>query len=174
MKAARRRVIKTGIKYEHRLYWHTALADLVGKDVLIRRAPTYALPDDIEVFYRDVWICTAFATDSATGKAITAREVRFAQQEQRKQARHRIHAAQAAVTDADTEIAALEQQRHKKDAPSATEAPVEAKQAVAEASPPAPTPQKEGKRPGQRAPDLLDLLETHYGIWQGFVPRTAI
>jgi putative transposase len=161
MKAATRRVINKGIKYENRLYWHTALGDLVGKQVLIRRAPTYAPPDEIEVYYRDTWICTAFAIDSPTGKAITAREVRFAQQEQRQQARHRIQAAQEAVTDADAEIAVLEQQ-YQAHTPSAPETSPEATQADIEASPPASTQHKKTKRPEQHAPNLLDLLEDHY------------
>ncbi len=44
--AAQRRVLKEGIKYLGRIYWHADLATLVGEDVLVRAAPSYMAPDE--------------------------------------------------------------------------------------------------------------------------------
>ena len=101
------KVHKFGIKHDNRLYWHTALADHVGKQVTIRAAPTYSAPDEIEVYYRDQWICTAIAMDSKAGRALTASDVGSAKKEQRGKARQRKELAQDAVERADSEIEAI-------------------------------------------------------------------
>jgi hypothetical protein len=172
MKKKTCKVIKTGIKYEKRLYWHRALADYVGKRVQVRSAPSYASADDIEVYDEDIWICTAFATDSETGKAVTAEDVRGAQREQREKARERIHEARDVVKQVDAEIAALQQQRESNDSPPTAEAP----QAGSDGSPqqatqtPADAPKEEAghaqteerKDAHSHSPTLLDILRDHY------------
>lgn len=176
MKKKTCKVIKTGIKYERRLYWHRALADYVGKRVQVRSAPSYASPDDIEVYDEDIWICTAFATDSETGKAVTAEDVRGAQREQREKARERIHESRDTVKQVDAEIAALQQQRVSKDSPPAEEAPQagsdgSAPQATQTAAEPQLAGTSEEARHAQteerkdahsHSPTLLDILSDHY------------
>src|SRR5260221_10738365 len=88
--SATRRVIKTGIKYEARVYWHPDLATLVGQDVLIRAEPSSYAPDEIEVFHRGQWICTAFATDSPAGRTVQPDDISDAQIQQRQAARENI------------------------------------------------------------------------------------
>ena len=100
----RRRVTKEGIAYGSRTYWHTALGSLVGTLVLIRVAPSYTAPDEIEVFHDDYWICTAFAIDSKTGQAVTQSLIAAAQREQKETARLQIQAARAALQEVDHEI----------------------------------------------------------------------
>jgi len=140
--AANRRVRKVGIEYETRVYWHTELAVLVGEDVLVRAEPHYAAPDEIEVFHRGHWVCTAFATDSEAGRSVTRQEISAAQREQRSAARQVIAGARAALQDADREI---EKQRGEPaDMPPTPPQPASAK-------PPAMKPRK-------RKPDLLDRL----------------
>jgi putative transposase len=156
------KVIKPGIKYRGRLYWHRALGGYVGKWVFVRAVPSYAAPDDIEVFDRDDWICPAFAIDSEMGKAVTAEDVRAAQREQREQAWDRIHAARAAVQQVDAEIAEIEQRSAANGAPpvGAGEEPGTASNAAA--PPKAQAPQTERKNPGHASRDLLDVLGAHY------------
>jgi Mu transposase, C-terminal len=159
MKAEIRKVVKTGIKYQRRLYWHAALGGLVGQEVLVRSAPTYAAPDDIEIFHRKLWICTAFATDSATGMAVTAKDVRDAQHTQREEARQRIHEAREAVKHIDEEIAALHSsQRLEPQTPQTLvqELPRDIQQAEKS--------QAEKKAEQPRSPDLFDILEAHYHL----------
>lgn len=156
------KVIKPGIKYRGRLYWHRALGGYVGKWVFVRAVPSYAAPDDIEVFDRDDWICPAFAIDSEMGKAVTAEDVRSAQREQREQAWDRIHAARAAVQQVDAEIAEIEQRSAANGAPpvGAGEEPGTASNVAA--PPKAQAPQTERKNPGHASRDLLDVLGAHY------------
>lgn len=82
-----RRVIKTGIKFANRLYWHVELGQLVGSDVLIRSDTRYETTDEIEVFHEGKWICTAIAIDSPRGKLVDREEIREAQRLQRTHAR---------------------------------------------------------------------------------------
>ncbi len=92
--AAPRRVLKQGIKYSGRVYWHPGLATLVDEDVLVRAAPSYVAPDELEVYFEDQWQCTAFALDSAKGQALPRSVVSEAQRHQRATARRRITKAQ--------------------------------------------------------------------------------
>jgi putative transposase len=97
--AAQRRVLKEGIKYGGRIYWHADLATLVGEDVLVRAAPSYMAPDELEVYFEEQWRCTAFALDSAKGLALPRSVVTQAQRHQRADARRRIAKAQATVKE---------------------------------------------------------------------------
>ncbi len=101
-----RRVIKEGIKFEGGVYWHSDLGPLVGEDVAIRAAPSYTNPQDIEVFHRGEWVCTASAMDSETGLSVSREVVAGAQHDQRAAARRQIDDARAALRDADREIKA--------------------------------------------------------------------
>lgn len=158
------KVIKTGIKYRGRLYWHRALGGHVGKWVFVRAVPSYAAPDDIEVFDRDDWICTAFAIDSEMGKAVTAEDVRAAQREQREQAWDRIHTSRAAVQQVDTEIAALQQQSAASGAlPAGEEPQADSNAAAAQEAQPS---QDEPRHAKQASQDLLDVLGAHYETTQ--------
>jgi len=140
------KVHKFGIKHDNRLYWHTALADHVGKQVIIRVAPTYVAPDEIEVYYRDQWICTAFAMDSKAGRALTASDVGSAKKEQRGKARQRKEEAQGTVERADSEIGAL-----RKDMQAEEQTAPEPSQEVSGGDLP-------GEKHRERPKDLLDLL----------------
>ncbi len=97
--AAHRRVLKEGIKYSGRIYWHADLATLVGEDILVRAAPSYMAPDELEVHFEEQWRCTAFALDSAKGLALPRSVVTEAQRDQRTAARRRIAKAQATVKE---------------------------------------------------------------------------
>jgi Mu transposase, C-terminal len=152
-------VHKFGIKYLTRIYWHRALADLVGKQVQVRSAPNYAPPDDIEVFDRDNWICTAFAIDSEVGKAITAKEVRDAQRDQREQAWERIREAREAVEHIDAEIVALQLDSQEKSVPPHSQTPQTSSDEVAPQEVRAP---KEPKDTKDRPNNFLDVLSAHY------------
>lgn len=108
LEPASRRVIKEGIKYQGRMYWHQELATFVGQDVVVRAQPHYAAPDEVEVFADGRWICTAFATDSSRGYAVGREEVAGAQRAQREAATEAIRNARSAVAQADREIAEQE------------------------------------------------------------------
>ena len=110
MEPETRKVIKTGISYKGRTYWHVELAALVGENVLIRAALPYSAPDEIEVFHRGTWICTAFAMDSDRGRLVDRREIREAIEAQRSTIRTEIETARRAVEEAEREIAALQPQ----------------------------------------------------------------
>ena len=160
MKAKTCKVLKTGIKYLNRLYWHRALGDLVGKSVLVRSAPNYTPPDDIEVFERDTWICTAFSIDSEVGRAMIAKAVRDAQREQREQVWKRIHEARAAVEQVDTEIAALQLDSKENSAPPPSQPPgVPSGESVPQE---AQVPKGEREDTKNRPHNLLDVLSAHY------------
>jgi hypothetical protein len=141
---ARRKVIKKGIKYRGRIYWHTALGEVVGESVLIRSGPSYAAPDEIEVFHDDRWICTAFAIDSERGLAVTRDEVRAAQRAQSQAAQNTIDKARQAIEDADREI---EERNKNKSAPDTIDEPPESKEK--------PKPKKSRRR----KPNLLDRMK---------------
>ena len=128
--AAQRRVLKEGIKYINRVYWHTDLATLVGEDILVRAAPSYMAPDELEIYFEDQWRCTAFALDSAKGRALPRVVVSDAQRQQRQHARSRITKAREAVQAVEKEApsAQLEQRRPKRQAapgPNFSVAPVQ-------------------------------------------------
>ncbi len=156
------KVIKTGIKYRSRLYWHRALGGYVGKWVFVRAVPSYAAPDEIEVFDRDDWICSAIAVDSEAGRAVTAEDVRAAKREQREQAWERIHAARVAVEQVDEEIGEIERRSAASGRPP-TGAREEAGAASnAEQPQEAQATQTERKNSGRVSRDLLDVLGAHY------------
>ena len=148
MEPCKRRVIKEGIKYDGRIYWHMALAPLVSENVLIRVEPSYSAPDEIQVFYDGQWICTALATDSEEGQQVTPAQIRAAQREQRQKARQEIEHYRSALEDADQEIEAMNKGAATPDQPEPSNAP-----ALDTLSPKAPNPPK--KRKG----NLLDRMK---------------
>ena len=54
-----RRVLKDGIHYQGRAYWHAHLAFSVGQEVHIRVRPDQISPEKIEVFSDHHWLCSA-------------------------------------------------------------------------------------------------------------------
>ncbi len=107
MERDERRVFKDGIHYRDRFYWHPDLPPLIGTDVIVRAAPIYRPPDEIEVFQDGIWICTALATDSDLSQGVTREEMGKAKQEQKGYWNRRIQEARAASDAADREIADL-------------------------------------------------------------------
>lgn len=103
LEAETRYVAKSGIRHRNTLYWHQALANYIGKYVLIRTVPYHQAPDEIEVFSNEQWVCTAFSLTSKTGQAMTAEDVNLAKRDQRRQARTRIEHAQTSLEAAKTE-----------------------------------------------------------------------
>lgn len=101
LEATNRNVIKTGIKYEARQYWHTELATIVGQQVLIRADTAYEAPDEIEVYHDGHWLCTAFALDSERGRSVTQVEIAAAQRQQREAARQQVNAAKTLIQEVD-------------------------------------------------------------------------
>ena len=97
---ANRRVLKEGIKYAGERYWHPELALFVGEDVVVRAAPCYTAPDEIEVFFEGQWRCTAFAFTSHKGQSLERQVVVEAQRRQRAYARSRIKAAREMLQSA--------------------------------------------------------------------------
>lgn len=138
--AAHRRVLKEGIKYAKRIYWHPTLATLVGEDVLVRAACSYTAPDELEVYVGNQWHCTAFALDSAQGLALPRTVVSEAQHQQRTEARRRITRAREAV------------QEGMKAVPSTPSAHRSRRQTTSLPEHPAPV------SPPPRPPDLFDFL----------------
>ncbi len=132
-----RHVLKEGIKYAGERYWHPELAVLVGEEVLVRAAPCYAAPDELEVFFEEQWRCTAFALTSPKGQAVQRKEVVEAQRRQRVQARHRIKVAREALETPPPST--TEQRKERRQAAPSHDVP-----AAALSSP--------------RAPDLFDFL----------------
>jgi lysyl-tRNA synthetase class I len=163
MKAKMCKVVKTGIKYRSRLYWHKALGGFVGKRVSVRSVPTYAPPDEIQVFADGIWICTAFATDSEVCKAVTAKDVRNAQREQREQIRERISEARETVRQVDAEIAALQPATQVKTETVSTQKPEQEKPVDAQHTE-MNRDNKEIQTP--HSPDLFDILKAHYNLGQ--------
>lgn len=101
---ARRRVGKIGIQFGGRNYWHTELAPLVGKDVLIRVDTRFETPDEVEVFYDGHWLCSAFAADSERGRSVTRDEIAFAQTSQTFSIREELAEAQAICESVEEKI----------------------------------------------------------------------
>jgi putative transposase len=108
MERNERRVFKDGIHYRDRFYWHPDLPPLIGSDVLIRSAPIYRAPEEIEVFQDGLWICTALATDSDLSQGVTREEMGKAKQEQKGYWNSRIQEAREANEAVDREIADLQ------------------------------------------------------------------
>ncbi len=170
-KAEGREVSKLGVQYRKRLYWNRELGTVIGKHVLTRATPSYAAPDEIEVYYEDRWVCTATAADSEKGKAVTAEEVRTAQQEQRQQIRQRIHEARDSVINADAEIAKHQQEQTKKGDQStlaSEEATHDLPSAPAQPQQVTPKEEPQGRQNSRHAPppDLFNVLRAHYDAEQ--------
>jgi hypothetical protein len=101
----KRSVTKPSINYGNRRYWHLDFAQIpVGSEVEIRAQPDYMRPDTIEVFYEKRWICSAFAHDSARGRAVTGRQVLQAQRQQMRRIKGTINGKKAVLHNADLEI----------------------------------------------------------------------
>ena len=148
-----RSVVRDGIHHHTRIYWHAAFATLVGERVLVREEPLYRPPDEIEVFsLKKEWICTAFATDSILGQAVTREDIIAAKHEQRKHLRGRIRQAREAVEAADGEIAARQMEKAATTPEAAQSTSEETVVQSEEATPPLTPPKKAGPQ------DLLDLL----------------
>jgi len=94
-------VLKEGIKYAGQVYWHPELAVLVGEDVLVRAAPSYTAPDELEVFFQEHWRCTVLSLSSEAGQAVSRSVVAGAQRRQRAHARHRLNAARELLETAE-------------------------------------------------------------------------
>jgi putative transposase len=110
LKEPKRRVIlKDGIYYRGRLYWDSRMPAHVGVHVVVRAAPIYRPPDEIEVYLEKnrQWLCAAKATDSPAGQAITQLDIANAKREQRASLRGSIEQALEAAKAVDREIAAL-------------------------------------------------------------------
>jgi putative transposase len=97
-------VSKKGIRYASRIYWHSELARLVGEKVLIRADTRFAPPDEIEVFHEETHVCTAFATDSEKGKAVTPEMVNEAKKAQRRELMAKAQDAKQVARDAEKKI----------------------------------------------------------------------
>ena len=149
---AHRRVLKEGIKYAGERYWHPELAVLVGEEVLVRAAPCYTAPDELEVFFEGQWSCTAFTLASAKGQAIQRKEVVEAQRRQRAQARRRIQAAREALEVPSP--SATEQRKGRRQATSSLDVPV--------------TPLS-----SPRSPDLFDFLVARAAQGRKDVPHDS-
>ncbi len=106
--AAQTRVLnKDHIHYGNRRYWHADLAGIpVGSEVEVRAQPDYMRPDEIEVFYEGRHICTAFAHDSAKGRAVTGKQVLQAQRVQMKRIKGTIKEKNTVLHNADLRIEA--------------------------------------------------------------------
>ncbi len=110
--ATERSVFKDGIHHDTRIYWNAAFATLIGERVLVREEPLYRPPDEIEVFSLErQWICTAIATDSILGQAVTREDIIAAKREQRQYLHRRIKKAREAAESADREIAARQTEK---------------------------------------------------------------
>jgi putative transposase len=110
LKDARPHVVgKWGIKHDSRKYWHDLFSEVVGEDVIVRAAPYYENPDEIEVFHKGTWLCTAFAYDSERGQAVKQGEVADAQRNQRRSIRRGIKEGRQDLRAVDDEIAKSKQ-----------------------------------------------------------------
>jgi putative transposase len=169
MERTQRRVFKDGIHYRDRFYWHPDLPTLVGLDVLIRTAPIYRPPDEIEVFQDGDWICTAIATDSDLSQGVSREEMGKAKQEQKAYWNHRIKEAREAKEAADREIADASPGNAPQEVPPTPETRAEEGPSTLEtgtkASPPSPMTEsqspsaKETPPPLPKKPRPRDLLE---------------
>jgi transposase InsO family protein len=138
-------VQRTGIHMENRVYWNKALATRIGTWVVIRSAPHYQAPDQIEVFQKKQWLCTAKATDTLEGQAVTQEDVVAAKHDQKAFLRGDIQHAREAVRAVDRAIAAHLQQSEQE-----TPQPSQGQLPAALAHQPVASP--------SRPPDFLDEM----------------
>lgn len=100
-------VNKDHIHYGTRRYWHDDLAEIeVGTHIDVYAQPDYMRPDEIEVYHHGRHLCTAFAHDSAKGRAVTGKRVLAAQRRQKKRITNRINQKKAVLRQADQQIEA--------------------------------------------------------------------
>jgi transposase InsO family protein len=160
MEPEQRRVVKAGIKSNNQYYWHRALADLVGRDVTVRTAPTYGQPETLEVFFEKQWICTAFSASSEPGQQITGKEVADAKRDQKSSAWRRIHEAREVVEQGDAEIAKLDASKETKQSEKGDGERVsgEIKETTGMTSEPEQRRQEPEEAKKRRSPDFLDYL----------------
>ncbi len=152
---ATRRVHKDGIKYAAERYWHPELSVLVGEDVLVRAAPHYTAPDEIEVFFEGKWRCTAFALSSPQGQTLERQVIVEAQRRQRAHARSRIKAARETAIDV---YQTLESASPSSPVPSASSAPASKQQSRRQPAYTLDTLDAPSVLPTTRQPDLFDFL----------------
>ena len=147
---SRRRVVKQGIKFDGRIYWHTELATIIGEDVLVRVDTRYQTPDEIEVFHDGHWLCTAFALDSARGQALSREEIAVAQQMQRQAIRKTLDEARDILSRVENSIPQQAQRSPDPDdvAIPAVDAGDNAEGKSIEEPPAVPTPPSVDKKPG--------------------------
>jgi putative transposase len=109
MEPKKRVILKDGIYYRGRLYWHPILPAYVGEQVEVRAAPIYRPPDEIVVYRlrNRQRLCTAKAMDSPAGQAVTQLDIANAKREQRTSLRRSIEQAREEAKAIDREIAAL-------------------------------------------------------------------
>ena len=153
-----RKVLKVGIKFGGRKYWHAELAKIVSQEVVIRADTHYEAPDEIEVYFRDRWLCTAFALDSERGRAVTRSEIAEAQRSQ-------VNAIRSEIAHARSVLAAVEDQVVSSDrSPNPSQVP-DAETSAQDAVPPAdPRNPQSGSEPRVTTPkpkprsNLLDRI----------------
>ncbi len=109
MEPKKRVILKDGIYYRGRLYWHPILPAYVGEQVEVRAAPIYRPPDEIVVYRirNRQRLCTAKAMDAPAGQAVTQLDIANAKREQRASLRRSIEQAREEAKAIDREIAAL-------------------------------------------------------------------
>ena len=116
-----KKVSKKGIHYATRIYWHQDLGSLVGEYVLIRvAASSYRAPDDIDVFWDNQRICTAWALDSEVGKTMPNEIIAVAQRDQIRGIRQEINASRKGLKDIDKQIEELNDSVDKTNTPEIT------------------------------------------------------
>jgi putative transposase len=146
-----RKVLKNGLKYGGRRYIDKALGQLVGNSVLIRANTRHGVPDHVEVYHEDRWVCRAWAVDSDHVESLAPEQLKLGQTMQKQLIRTTIKHAKA-------RIAQLDEQDAKPPA-----------QQVAQGTPmdtpqPAPLANKKTLRQGEisrplRAKDIFDRLD---------------
>ena len=107
LRAEDRVVQKDHIHYGTRRYWHDDLAEIpVGTKVEVRAQADYMRPDEIEVYSNGHHLCTAFAHDSAKGRAVNGTRVLAAQRRQKQRIKETINKKKTTLHNADRQIEA--------------------------------------------------------------------
>ncbi len=142
---------KWGIKHDDRKYWHDTFSEVVGEDVIVRTAPYYDGPDEIEVFHKKAWLCTAFAYESERGEDVTPADVAGAQRNQRQSIRRGIKEGRQDLRAADREIA---KSKNNTDQQASGESPKPSKPTT----PPAAKTSASQKKPTKRKGSFIDRM----------------
>ncbi len=140
----KRRVIKTGIKYGGRQYWHPLLGGIIGDDVRLRVEPSYAAPDEVEVFHEKQHLCTACADDTEQYDQVSKEVVADAQRQQVQDIREQINEKREFLKQVDKSIG---NSNITSQTPSAKTTPTE------------PTESREEDNGKDDAPDLYDYYQ---------------